>query len=110
MQKNCRKTKFSFLVINKSLSFLEQVILALSDKKRDHVPYRQAKLTHVLRDALGGNCQTLMIANLRCEKQHLDETIATLRFATRMMCVQTTPVVNVHIDPMVISNCGIYLN
>ncbi len=93
--------KLNLLVINKSLTFLEQVILALSDKKRDHVPYRQSKLTNVLRDALGGNCNTIMVANIWGEKQHLEETISTLRFATRMMCVTNTPVVNIQYDPMV---------
>jgi len=50
--------------INKSLSYLEQVVLALSDRKRDHVPYRQTTLTNFLRDSLGGNCKTVMIANV----------------------------------------------
>jgi len=88
------------MYINKSLTFLEQVILALSDKKREHIPYRQSRMTHVLKDALGGNCNTLMIANIWGEKQHLEETISTLRFATRMMCVSNTPVLNVQFDPM----------
>lgn len=79
---------------------MEQVIIALSDKKRDHIPYRQCKLTNVLRDALGGNCNTLMIANIRTEKEHIEETISTLRFATRMMCVSNSPVVNVQFDPL----------
>ncbi|PKU28448.1 hypothetical protein llap_21248 [Limosa lapponica baueri] len=39
--------------INKSLSFLEQIIVALADPKRDHIPFRQSKLTHVLKDSLG---------------------------------------------------------
>lgn len=39
--------------INKSLSFLEQAILALADRRRDHVPFRQSKLTHALKDSLG---------------------------------------------------------
>ncbi|OUM57692.1 hypothetical protein PIROE2DRAFT_48516 [Piromyces sp. E2] len=86
--------------INKSLTFLEQVIIALSDKKRDHIPYRQSKLTNVLRDALGGNCNTIMIANIWGVKEHIEETISTLRFGTRMMCVSNTPVVNVQYDPM----------
>lgn len=42
--------------INRSLSYLEQVVNALS-KKESHVPFRQSKLTSVLRDALGGNCK-----------------------------------------------------
>ncbi|KAI8614007.1 P-loop containing nucleoside triphosphate hydrolase protein [Chytriomyces sp. MP71] len=87
------------MYINKSLTFLEQVIIALSDKRREHIPYRQSKLTHVLRDSLGGNCNTLMIANIWGEAQHLEETISTLRFATRMMCVANAPEVNVQFDP-----------
>ena len=43
------------MYINKSLSFLEQVIVALADKNRDHIPYRQSKLTHVLKDSLGAH-------------------------------------------------------
>jgi len=41
------------MYINKSLSFLEQVILALADSRREHVPFRQCKLTHALKDSLG---------------------------------------------------------
>ncbi len=41
------------MYINKSLSFLEQVILALADSRREHVPFRQSKLTHALKDSLG---------------------------------------------------------
>lgn len=50
--------------INKSLSFLEQVVLALSEKNRDYIPYRQTTLTNFLRDSLGGNCMTVMVANV----------------------------------------------
>lgn len=46
--------------INKSLSFLEQVIVALGDRSRDHVPYRSSKLTYLLKDSLGGNSRTLV--------------------------------------------------
>ncbi|KND02684.1 hypothetical protein, variant [Spizellomyces punctatus DAOM BR117] len=88
------------MYINKSLTFLEQVIVALADKRRGHIPYRQSKLTNVLRDALGGNCNTLMISNIRCEADYIEETISTLRFATRMMCVTNTPELNVQYDPI----------
>ena len=81
--------------INKSLSFLEQVVIALCDNKRDHVPYRQSKLTNILRDSLGGNCKTLMIANIWPEPTHLEETVSTLKFATRMMRVSNEAIVNV---------------
>lgn len=73
--------------INKSLSFLEQVVVALSEKQRDHIPYRQSKLTNLLKDSIGGNCKTIMIANIWPEADHLEETISTLKFATRMMKV-----------------------
>ena len=43
--------------INKSLSFLEQAIIALGDQKRDHIPFRQCKLTHALKDSLGEGAQ-----------------------------------------------------
>ena len=39
-----------------------QVIIALAKRDARHVPYRSSKLTHLLKDSLGGNCQTLLIA------------------------------------------------
>lgn len=84
--------------INKSLTFLEQVVQALA--RRDaHVPYRQTKLTAVLRDALGGNCRTLMIANVWKDDQFAEESLSTLRFATRVRMLQTEPIVNESSDP-----------
>ncbi|KAK9816474.1 hypothetical protein WJX72_000729 [[Myrmecia] bisecta] len=85
--------------INKSLSFLEQVIVALSEKKRDHIPYRSSKLTHVLKDSLGGNCKTLMIACIWGEAAQLDETVSTCRFAQRMRCVANDYSINTRQDP-----------
>jgi kinesin family protein 6/9 len=41
-----------------------------------------------------------MIANIWGQKEHIEETISTLRFSTRMMCVAVNPEVNVHYDPM----------
>uniref|UniRef100_A0A8C4FC62 Kinesin-like protein n=1 Tax=Dicentrarchus labrax TaxID=13489 RepID=A0A8C4FC62_DICLA len=85
--------------INKSLSFLEQAILALADRRRDHVPFRQSKLTHALKDSLGGNCNTVLVANIYGEAAQIEETLSTLRFASRMRCVRTDPAVNEHMDP-----------
>lgn len=86
--------------INRSLSFLEQVVLALASKSREHVPFRQSKLTNFLRDSLGGNCKTRLIANVWAEKEQMEETISTLKFATRMMKVSTEAAVNVQMDPL----------
>ena len=65
------------MYINKSLSFLEQVVLALADKHRDHVPFRQSKLTHYLQDSVGGNCNTVLIANIWGERSQLEETVSS---------------------------------
>lgn len=88
--------------INKSLSFLEQVVLALSDRNREHIPYRQAKLTHYLKDSLGGNCETVLLANIWPEGDHVEETGSTLHFCRRMMKVQNDPTVNFSMDPLLL--------
>ncbi|XP_069067041.1 kinesin-like protein KIF9 isoform X6 [Pleurodeles waltl] len=85
--------------INKSLSFLEQTIIALADRSRDHIPFRQSKLTHALKDSLGGNCQTVLVANIYGEATQIEETLSTLRFATRMKCIPTECVAIEHFDP-----------
>jgi len=95
------KTQTEAMYINKSLTFLEQTIIALADKRREHVPHRQSKLTHFLKDSIGGNCNTLMVAAIWSEANHIEETIGTLRFATRMMCVAIEPALNEHFDPTI---------
>ena len=64
------------MYINKSLSFLEQTVIALADRHRDHVPFRHSKLTHCLKNSIGGNSNTLLIANVRAEMQHMEETVS----------------------------------
>ena len=88
--------------INKSLSFLEQCVVALTSKSRSHVPYRQTKLTHVLKDSLGGNCKTVFIACIWGEARHMEETVSTLRLASRMMRVKNTASTNVEMDPVML--------
>ncbi|XP_071943121.1 kinesin-like protein KIF9 isoform X2 [Antedon mediterranea] len=96
------KTQQEAMYINKSLTFLEQTIIALTDKRREHIPYRQTKLTHALKDSIGGNCNTIMIANVWAEKEQIEETVSTLRFATRMMCVANEPAINEFYDPVLL--------
>ena len=51
----------------------------MADKGRDHIPYRSSRLTHMLRDSLGGNCRTLLVANVWSAVEHLDETLGTFK-------------------------------
>lgn len=81
--------------INLSLSALGNVINALTKgKKPDHIPYRDSKLTRLLQDSLGGNTKTVMIANLGPAAYNYDETISTLRFATRAKSIKNKPKIN----------------
>jgi hypothetical protein len=59
-----------------------------------HIPYRNSLMTSVLRDSLGGNCKTTMIATINPEPEHTDESISTCRFAQRVARVKNTAVVN----------------
>ncbi|XP_060228175.1 kinesin-like protein KIF18A isoform X1 [Meriones unguiculatus] len=71
--------------INKSLLALGNVINALADTKRrnQHIPYRNSKLTRLLKDSLGGNCQTIMIAAVSPSSLFYDDTYNTLKYANR---------------------------
>jgi len=74
--------------INKSLSALGDVIEALGRKgqsgKESHVPYRNSRLTSLLKDSLGGDSKTLMFVNVSPCLRHLTETLSSLRFASKV--------------------------
>jgi len=93
------KTLIEANYINKSLFFLEQMVMALGEKRRDHVPYRHSKLTYLLKDSIGGNSKTIMIANIFPEGSNLEESISTLKFATRMMKVSNEATIHFKVDP-----------
>uniref|UniRef100_S4R6T5 Kinesin-like protein n=1 Tax=Petromyzon marinus TaxID=7757 RepID=S4R6T5_PETMA len=88
--------------INLSLHYLEQVIIALSEKNRSHVPYRNSMMTSVLRDSLGGNCMTTMIATLAVDKRNIDESISTCRFAQRVALIKNEAILNEEVDPRLV--------
>lgn len=80
--------------INLSLSALGNVISALVSGKSKHVPYRTSKLTRLLQDSLGGNTKTIMIAALSPADYNFEETLSTLRYASRAKNIQNKPTVN----------------
>ncbi|XP_045435436.1 kinesin-like protein KIF15 isoform X2 [Pipistrellus kuhlii] len=83
--------------INRSLSCLGQVITALVDVgngKQRHICYRDSKLTFLLRDSLGGNARTAIIANVHPGSRCFGETLSTLNFAQRAKLIKNKAVVN----------------
>ena len=93
--------------INSSLFFLEMVIVALHERASGrgtttHVPYRNSMMTSVLRDSLGGNCKTVMIATISPEAAQLSESISTCQFAQRVALVRNSAEINEEVEPAVI--------
>ena len=63
------------------------------------MPYRNSMMTSVLRDSLGGNCKTVMVATMSAEESYLDETISTCRFSQRVALIANTLAVHEELDP-----------
>lgn len=83
--------------INKSLLALGNCINALCDpRRRNHVPYRDSKLTRLLKFSLGGNCKTVMIVCVSPSSKHYDETLNTLKYADRAKKIKTKVIRNEH--------------
>ncbi|KAH6638337.1 kinesin family protein-like protein [Boeremia exigua] len=84
--------------INRSLSTLGRVIAALADqstgKKKTQVPYRDSVLTWLLKDSLGGNSMTAMVAAISPADINFDETLSTLRYADSAKRIKNHAVVN----------------
>ena len=84
-------------MINKSLSALGNVINSLvdiSEGKSRHVHYRDSKLTFLLKDSLGGNSKTFIIANISPSVSAFAETLSTLKFAQRAKMIKNAAIVN----------------
>uniref|UniRef100_A0ABM5EZ28 Kinesin-like protein KIF7 isoform X1 n=1 Tax=Pogona vitticeps TaxID=103695 RepID=A0ABM5EZ28_9SAUR len=82
--------------INTSLLALGNVISALGDARRKsgHIPYRDSKITRILKDSLGGNAKTVMIACLSPSSSDFDESLTTLNYASRAQNIKNRAVVN----------------
>lgn len=78
------------------------VIVALHEKAtkgRSHVPYRNSLMTSVLRDSLGGNCKTIMIATINPEAAQTEESVSTCKFAQRVALIKNNAIINEELDP-----------
>lgn len=62
------------------------------------MPFRQSKLTYLLKDSIGGNARMMVIANIWPELSHIEETISTLRFVSRLSKLTNCPRKNIHLD------------
>ena len=89
------------LNINISLFYLESVIIEINNKSK-YIPYRNSMMTMCLRDSIGGNCKTRMIANLSSDFDDVFESLSTCRFAQRVALVKNTAVVNEVVDPNIL--------
>ncbi|XP_046328231.2 kinesin heavy chain-like isoform X1 [Haliotis rufescens] len=92
-----QRTAHSLRQCNSS-SQLSRPYTADDARSPKHVPYRNSLLTMVLRDSLGGNCQTAMIATISLEVQNIGESLSTCRFAQRVACIANHAMRNEEID------------
>ncbi|XP_043089992.1 kinesin heavy chain-like [Puntigrus tetrazona] len=83
--------------INKSLSSLGNVISALAEGTKTHVPYRDSKMTRILQDSLGGNCRTTMFICCSPSSFNDAETKSTLMFGQRAKTIKNTASINLEL-------------
>ena len=92
--------------INKGLLCLGNVISALTEtsNKNQHIPYRDSKLTRILQDSLGGNSRTTMIACVSPADSNYEESLNSIKYASRARNIKNKPVVNRDPNSMLIDS------
>ncbi|CAN0409184.1 unnamed protein product [Lampetra planeri] len=85
--------------VNRSLTLLANVIFALTTPGCQHIPYRESKLTRILRDCLGGSCCTALLVTLSAGAQAAHEAHGALQLAARARTIACRPVRNVSLSP-----------
>ena len=85
--------------INMGLLSLGNVISALTEPGKNgaakkHIPYRDSKLTRILQDSLGGNSNTLMVACVSPAESNFEESLNSLKYASRARRIKNKPIVN----------------
>ncbi|EAR97189.1 kinesin motor catalytic domain protein (macronuclear) [Tetrahymena thermophila SB210] len=80
------------ILVNKSLSTLEKVTIALSKPGNQHIPYRESQLTRILQNSLGGNSKTVLLTVISIE--NYETSLQALKFAERAKNIKNKPSVN----------------
>lgn len=84
--------------INKSLFILRKVITTLNEMQTTgrtvYVPYRESKLTSLLKESIGGNSYSLMISALSPSDREIEENISTLNYSTKANYISNQPIRN----------------
>ena len=97
--------------INLSLSTLGNVIHALTSKdSKGHIPFRDSKLTRILKESLGGNYKTYLIVTCSPHSFNLDEIISSLNFAKRVKCIKNKFKINIKYSYEELQNLVTQLN
>lgn len=98
LSENNEKLTKECIEINKSLFTLRKVITTLTEAqttgKSLYVPYRDSKLTCLLRESIGGNSYSLMISCLNPSDKFIEENITTLNYSTKATYISNKPVKN----------------
>jgi len=80
---------------NLALGTLNRVITGLAKKNSTHIPYKESKVTIILKNSLSGNARTLMVATIKPVNRNYDDTIQTLKYATEARLINNTPRINI---------------
>lgn len=86
---------------------LGNVISALTEDKKggkQFIPYRDSKLTRILQDSLGGNSRTTMIACVSPSESNHEESLSTIKYASRARNIKNKPIVNRDANSMLIES------
>nr|CCC52809.1 putative kinesin, fragment [Trypanosoma vivax Y486] len=94
--------------INKSLLTLGNVVDAIVDK-RPYVPYRDAKLTRILRNCLGGSGMTFILCCINPSMENFEQTVSSLRFTQRAMKIKNDPIMVLNMPPLFAHQYGKYV-
>lgn len=82
--------------------------LCVFQSKKAHIPYRDSKLTRLLKDSLGGNCRTVMIANVSPSSKSYDDIHNTLKYANRAKEIKSSVSISFfgHVaSPLCVNSC-----